>query len=202
MNKDTKKLDFFQLNKAIEAFSENNPRFSSYHIALLWHILQTSNKLNWQTEFTLYTERALNLAGFSNSKTYGKALNALEEFGFIKITERSVNQYTKNIIKICWRKFDEALLQQRTSKASAPPQQSPSNLPSNDSALPCIIDSIDIKKRIKDNKEFTDFISKDLFKKNLFEKNMMKELNDCIPSDHELHKLISSFLSTQQILSI
>lgn len=197
MNKDTKKLDFFQLNKAIEAFSENNPRFSSYHIALLWHILQTSNRLNWQTEFTLYTERALNLAGFSNSKTYWKALNALEKFGFIKITERSINQYTRNIIEICWRKFDEALLQQSISKASAQPQHCISNLPGNDSALPCIKDNIDIKKRIKDNKEFIDLISKDYFKKNLFEKNMMKELNDCIPSDHGLHKLLSSFLSTQ-----
>jgi len=197
MSKDTKKLDFFQLNKAVEAFSEQNPRFSSYHIALLWHILQTSNKLNWQTEFTLYTERALNLAGFSNSKTYWKTLNSLEGFGFIEITERSINQYTQNIIKICWRKFDEALLLQRTSKASAPPQQSPSNLPGNDSALPCIKDSIDIKKRIKDNKEYTDLISKDYFKKNLYEKNMMKELKDCIPSDHELHKLLSSFLSSQ-----
>lgn len=147
MNKDKKRLDYFQLNHAIEAFSAENPKFTSYHIALLWHILQTSNKLNWATTFTLHSERAQHLAGFVNSKTYNKTLNSLEEFGFIEFIERSTNQYTQNIIKICWDKFAKALLKQRTSKASATPNQ----VPSNASAPPYIKD---IKEEIKDNKEF------------------------------------------------
>jgi len=193
MNKDKKRLDYFQLNHAIEAFSAGNPKFTSYHIALLWSILQTSNKLNWTTTFTLYSERTQRLAGFVNSKTYNKTLNSLEEFGFIKLIERSINQYTQNIIKICWDKFAKALPKQGSSNASATPNQAPSNA----TAPPYIKD---IKEELKDNKEFIDLISKDYFRKGLFEKNLMEDLKNSFPPDDKYHKLISSFQSTQNNL--
>jgi len=190
MSKGNKTVDLFQLNKALMHISGSNTKIKHQHIALLWYIIERSNSLMWQQEFKLFSETAMDHAGFTNGTTYRKTLDELQNFGFLIIKERCKNQHTKYVIKMCWSKFDEALSKQGISKAKATTEQSNGN----DSALSCIKNNKDLIKHIKQNKLFN-FLEKDFFKSQLLEKSKFKEFMECFSENSEQYAVLKNLFS-------
>lgn len=77
---------------------ENTSLVKPTHVALYFFIIEHNNRLGWKPQFGLPMEMAKNAIGISNYKTYSKTFEDLIEWGFIKVFQRSKNQYSSNII--------------------------------------------------------------------------------------------------------
>ncbi len=118
---DKTKLNSYTLSKqwfdwAYIGDSRNNTTLGN----LYFWIIEKSNRLNWSQQFGLPTDEAMHILGIKNYKTYKKALDTLEEIGFIQIVERSKNQFTSNTIALVI--FTKASPKQTQSKSKASPK--------------------------------------------------------------------------------
>lgn len=86
---------------------ENPEKISPNHSALYFFAIEHCNRLGWREKFGFPTEMAKDAIGIKSYTTYIKTLNDLVEWGFIKMIERSKNQYSSNIIALS--NFDKAL---------------------------------------------------------------------------------------------
>jgi len=86
---------------------ENPEKISPNHSALYFFAIEHCNRLGWREKFGFPTEMAKDAIGIKSYNTYIKTLNDLVEWGFIKMIERSKNQYSSNIIALS--NFDKAL---------------------------------------------------------------------------------------------
>lgn len=97
----------YELSKAwFKWCKANRPLINPNHHALYFWIIEKANSLDWCPSFGLPSDDAMHHLGISSYKTYIKAFDDLERFGFIKVVERSKNQYTCNIIALV--EFTEA----------------------------------------------------------------------------------------------
>ena len=104
---------------------ENPERINPNHTALYFFCIEHCNRLGWKEKFGLPTTMAKEAIGIRSYNTYVKTLNDLIDFGFIKILEKSKNQYSSNIIALS--KFNKALdkaLIKHTTKQSESIRQS------------------------------------------------------------------------------
>ena len=85
----------------------NPEKIKPNHTALYFFCVEHCNRLGWKEKFGLPTTMAKEAIGIRSYNTYIQTLNELEAFGFIKLIERSKNQYSSNIIALS--KFDKAL---------------------------------------------------------------------------------------------
>lgn len=91
----------YELSRQFFDWSYENPdKISPNHIALYFFIIEHCNRLGWKDKFGLPTEMAKEAIGIRNYRTFYKTLNDLIDFGFIKLIEKSKNQYSSNIIAI------------------------------------------------------------------------------------------------------
>lgn len=79
---------------------ENSRKITPSHIAIYFFIIDLNNRLGWKKEIGLPSEHCMETLGIKKHQTFLKYLNELAEFGFIKIVQKSKNQYTSNIISI------------------------------------------------------------------------------------------------------
>jgi hypothetical protein len=86
---------------------ENPEKISPNHSALYFFCIEHCNRLGWKEKFGLPTTMAKEAIGIRSYNTYIKTLNELVEFGFIKMIEKSKNQFSSNIIALS--NFDKAL---------------------------------------------------------------------------------------------
>jgi len=86
---------------------ENPEKINPNHSALYFFCIEHCNRLGWKEKFGLPTTMAKEAIGIRSYNTYIKTLNELVEFGFIKMIEKSKNQYSSNIIALS--NFDKAL---------------------------------------------------------------------------------------------
>lgn len=86
---------------------ENPEKISPNHSALYFFAIEHCNRLGWREKFGFPTEMAKDAIGIKSYTTYIKTLNDLVDWGFIKMIERSKNQYSSNIIALT--DFTEAL---------------------------------------------------------------------------------------------
>jgi len=94
-------MNSYELSRAWFDFCFENPeKISPNHTALYFFCIEHCNRLGWKEKFGLPMEMAKEAIGIKNYRTYSKAFNDLVDFGFIKIIERSKNQYSANIIAI------------------------------------------------------------------------------------------------------
>ena len=93
-------INVFKHNDYWHDFIYDNKKSKPLHTAVYFFILRHANKLGWKTEFGLPTEYSMEAIGVKSHKTYVNALEDLESFGFIKIIERSKNQFTSNVVSI------------------------------------------------------------------------------------------------------
>lgn len=86
---------------------ENTDLISPNHTALYFFIIEQCNRMGWKEKFGLPTSMAKDAIGIKSYNTYIKTLNDLVQWGFVKMVERSKNQYSANIVALL--KFDNAL---------------------------------------------------------------------------------------------
>src|SRR5690554_7901546 len=84
----------------------NPEKIKPNHTALYMFCIEHCNRLGWKKKFGLPTTMAKEAIGIRSYNTYIKTLNDLVEFGFIKIIEKSKNQYSSNIVALS--NFDKA----------------------------------------------------------------------------------------------
>jgi hypothetical protein len=85
---------------------ENPEKINPNHSALYFFIIEHCNRLGWKEKFGLPTTMAKESIGIRSYNTYINTLNDLVDFGFIKLIEKSKNQYSSNIIALS--NFDKA----------------------------------------------------------------------------------------------
>lgn len=101
---------------------ENPEKISPNHSALYFFIIEHCNRLGWKEKFGLPTTMAKESIGIRSYNTYINTLNDLVDFGFIKLIEKSKNQYSSNIIalsnfnKATDKALDKALIKHGTKQ--------------------------------------------------------------------------------------
>ena len=99
--------DYFKLVRNFWDFAFDNPeKIKANHCALYCFIVEHCNRLGWKSKFGLPTTMAKDAIGIRSYNTYIQTLNDLVNFGFIKLVEKSTNQYSSNIIALS--NFDKA----------------------------------------------------------------------------------------------
>jgi len=94
-------LTGYQLSKIWFDFCFENPDLiNPNHTALYFFAVEHNNRLGWKLKFGLPSEMAKEAIGIRSYKTYIKAFNDLETWGFFKVIQRSQNQYSSNIITL------------------------------------------------------------------------------------------------------
>ena len=86
---------------------ENPEKINPNHSALYFFAIEHCNRLGWREKFGFPTEMAKDAIGIKSYNTYVKTLNDLVDWGFIKMIQRSKNQYSANIIALS--NFNKAL---------------------------------------------------------------------------------------------
>ncbi|WP_346236929.1 hypothetical protein ABDK00_013190 [Niabella insulamsoli] len=121
-----KQLSGYELSRQWFDFSfENSEKINPNHTALYFFIIEHSNRLGWKPIFGLPSSLAMEAIGIKSYNTYIKTLNELIGFGFIKMIEKSKNQYTANIIalsninKALDKALDKALIKHSTKQSSS-----------------------------------------------------------------------------------
>jgi hypothetical protein len=101
-------MDIFKLSRTwFDWCFENPEKIKPNHSALYFFCIEHCNRLGWKEKFGLPTTMAKEAIGISSYNTYINTLNDLIDWGFIKLIEKSKNQYSSNIIAIS--KFNKAL---------------------------------------------------------------------------------------------
>jgi hypothetical protein len=104
---------------------ENPEMIKPTHTALYFFIIEHCNRLGWKQKFGLPTTMAKEALGIASYNTYINTLNDLVEFGFIKVIEKSKNQYSSNIValsnfnKALDKALDKALIKHDTKQSES-----------------------------------------------------------------------------------
>jgi len=94
-------MNSYELSRKFFDWTFENPeKVTPNHIALYFFCIEHCNRLGWKQSFGLPTTMAKEAIGIRSYNTYIKTLNDLVEFGFIKLIEKSKNQYSSNIIAL------------------------------------------------------------------------------------------------------
>lgn len=103
------KINGYELSRSWFDFCFENPELvKPNHTALYFFCVEHCNRLGWKHKFGLPTTMAKDAIGIRSYTTYIKTLNDLVDFGFIRMIEKSKNQYSSNIVALT--KFDKALV--------------------------------------------------------------------------------------------
>ena len=96
-----KELNGYELSRNWFDFCFVNPeKIKPIHSAIFFFAIEHNNRLGWRKKFGFPSQMAMDALGIKNGRTFRKALDELEDFGFIKFIERSKNQYSSNIIAL------------------------------------------------------------------------------------------------------
>jgi len=94
-------MNSYELSRAWFNWCFENPeKINANHTALYFFAIEHCNRLGWKEKFGLPTQITMEAVGIKNWRTYSNTLNDLIEFGFIKLVEKSKNQYSSNIISL------------------------------------------------------------------------------------------------------
>lgn len=94
-------MDIYSLSRNYWDYSFENPdKLKPNHAAVYFFAIEHCNRLGWKDKFGLPTTMVMEAVGIKNYKTYHSALMDLVEIGFIKLIEKSKNQYSANVIAI------------------------------------------------------------------------------------------------------
>lgn len=126
-------MDIYNLSRNFWNFSFDNPeKIKPNHIAMYFFAIEHCNRLGWKEKFGFPTTMVMDAISIKSYNTFIKTLNELVDFGFIKIIEKSKNQYSSNIIALSkFNKADDKALDKAITKHST--KQLKSTVQSNDS---------------------------------------------------------------------
>lgn len=94
-------MDIYSLSRNFWDYAFENPeKIKPNHISVFFFAIEHCNRLGWKEKFGFPTTMVMDAIGVKSYTTYIKTLNELVDFGFIKMIEKSKNQYSSNIIAI------------------------------------------------------------------------------------------------------
>lgn len=94
-------LTGYDLSRAWFDFCFENPdKTNTNQTALYFFIIEHCNRLGWKDKFGLPTTMTMEALSIKSYNTYKEALGKLVEHGFIKMIEKSKNQYSSNIVAL------------------------------------------------------------------------------------------------------
>lgn len=142
-------MDLYSLSRQWFDWSFENPELiKPSHTALYFFCIEHCNRLGWKDKFGLPTTMAKDAIGIKSYHTYIDTLNDLINWGFIKLIQKSTNQYSCNIIalsnnaKAHSKALDKALIKHMSKQSQSTVQS---------------IDSIDIQDTSIQNTIYREF---------------------------------------------
>jgi len=91
----------YQLSRVWFDFRFENPeKISPNHTAIYFFAIEHCNRLGWKEKFGFPTQMTMDALGIKKHQTYIKYFNELVEWGFLKLIQKSRNQYSANIISL------------------------------------------------------------------------------------------------------
>jgi len=119
-------MDIFKLYRNFWDFAFDNPeKIKPNHIAIFSFAIEHCNRLGWKQKYGLPSAMVMEATGIKSYNTYISAFNELVDFGFIKLIEKSKNQYSSNIIalsnfdKASNKALDKALIKHTTKQSES-----------------------------------------------------------------------------------
>lgn len=186
-------MNGYDLSRNFWNWAFDNPeKISPNHAAIFFFAIEHCNRLGWKDKFGLPTTMVMEAVGIKSYNTYIKVLNELIGFGFIKMIEKSKNQYSANIIalskndKALNKALDKAMIKHVT-------KQSESTIQSNDSIIKQeTIKPINHKQINNDFNEFLELFSdvwlEDIAMKLSVSAKKLDELKEEFIKDRQLDK--------------
>lgn len=164
---------------------ENPHKVTPSHVAIYCFAIEHCNRLGWKTNFGLPTTMVMEAVGIKSYNTYIKCFNELVEYGFIKLVEKSKNQYSANIIalskfnKALDKALDKAMIKHKTKQRESIEQSIDSiNKPiNNNTNLPINQFTIDIEQQAAKSQKSTRFIKPSLLDIEVFTQASNLNLN-------------------------
>jgi len=94
-------MSSYDLSRAFFDWSFENPeKVKTIHVAIYFFAIEHNNRLGWKEKFGFPSGMVMDAIGIKKYSTYISALKELVDFGFIKMIEKSKNQYSSNIIML------------------------------------------------------------------------------------------------------
>jgi alpha-galactosidase/6-phospho-beta-glucosidase family protein len=94
-------MNSYELSRNWFNFCFDNPDLiRPIHTAIYFFAIEHCNRLGWKQKFGFPSQMVMEALGIKNWRTYSKALSEIVSFGFIKMIEKSKNQYSSNVIAI------------------------------------------------------------------------------------------------------
>jgi hypothetical protein len=108
----------YELSRTWFDFCFENPELiTPTHTAVYFFCIEHCNRLGWKDKFGIPTQMAMDAIGVKNWRTYIKSFNDIVDWGFIKVIQKSKNQYSANVIAIV--KNTKAIQKHSNSTAEA-----------------------------------------------------------------------------------
>lgn len=98
---------------------ENPDKVKPNHSAIYFFAIEHCNRLGWKKKYGLPTAMVMEAVGIKSYNTYIKAFNELISYGFFKLIEKSLNQYSSNIIMLVAPSKNNKALDKALDKALA-----------------------------------------------------------------------------------
>ena len=101
-------MNSYELSRTWFNYCFLNPeKVKPNHTAIYFFAIEHCNRLGWKEKFGFPTTMVMEAIGIKSYNTYIKSLNEIIDFGFIKMIEKSKNQFSANIIALS--NFNKAL---------------------------------------------------------------------------------------------
>lgn len=94
-------INGYQLSRDWFDFCFENPDLiNPSHTAIYFFAIEHCNRLGWKEKYGFPTQMTMDALGIKKHQTYIKYFNDLIEWGFIRLIQKSSNQYSANIISL------------------------------------------------------------------------------------------------------
>ena len=94
-------MNSYELSRSWFDWAFENPELiNPNHSAIYFFAIEHCNRLGWRDKFGFPTQMAMDAVGIKKYDTYIKYFNQLVDWGFFKLVQKSVNQYSSNIISL------------------------------------------------------------------------------------------------------
>jgi hypothetical protein len=94
-------INSYELSRKWFDWSFENPeKISPNHSAIYFFAIEHCNRLGWRDKFGFPTQMVMDAIGIKKHQTYIKYFNDLVEWGFFELVQKSLNQYSANIISL------------------------------------------------------------------------------------------------------
>lgn len=101
MKKEYNQLSGYELSKNFFDWAFENPeKVAPGHVAVFFFSIEHYNRMGWKEKFGFPSQMVMDAVGIKKHGTYIKYFNDLVEWGFFILVQKSLNQYSANIISL------------------------------------------------------------------------------------------------------